>query len=91
MPKPRRARITDLPDNPIRSILTTPTEGVDKVRSLGVTLKDSEITCLGELAAGLNVSRNALACFLLRYGLAEMEAGRLVPETTKVVTVKLKR
>ena len=90
-PKPRRARIADLGDNPIRSTLLgiVQQEAGDRVRSLGMTLKDSEIARLGDLAARLSVSRNALVRFLVRYALAELEAGRLIPETKETVQVKL--
>ena len=52
-----RAHIADLGDSPIwsTSLGTSQQEMGDRVRSLGGTLKDSEIARLGDLAARLSV------------------------------------
>jgi hypothetical protein len=79
---PRRARLTN-GDNPLRSTSRERAQTVasDKVRSVGVTLRESEIRRLGQLADGLGVSRNELMRYLLRRGIRDIDAGTLEPET----------
>lgn len=87
---PKRARITQ-EDSPLRPTIggRRPVSGTDRVRSLGVTLRDSEIVKLGAMAEDLGVSRNALAVWLIRHGIAEMEGGHLTPKTEKIEQIKL--
>lgn len=87
---PKRARITT-EDSPLRATITAP-ERTNKnlVRSVGVTLRQSELDALAEFAADLDVSRNALMRWLIRHGLSELRAGTLNVETTKTVTVELR-
>lgn len=87
---PKRARITT-EDSPLRATITV-SERAQKniVRSVGVTLRQTELDMLAEFAADLNVSRNALMCWLIRHGLSELKAGTLTAETTKTVRVELK-
>jgi predicted transcriptional regulator len=88
---PERYRIGETASNPLRpTIITRDTGGKeDKVRSMGVTLRESEISRLGLLAEDLGVSRNALARYLLKWAMGELEAGRLQPETEEKVTIEL--
>lgn len=58
----------------------------DKVRNIGVSLRESELTELKERAADMGVSRNSLIVYLVRYALDELRAGRLEP---KVKTVQV--
>ena len=82
---PKRARLSDNPLTPSRER----EPDMDKVRPVGVTLAGSEIAKLDKLADDLGVSRNHLMRYLIRYGVRELEAGRLEPETTKKVQVQL--
>ena len=43
----------------------------------------------GDIPEELGVSRNALAVWLIRHGIAEMEGGHLTPKTEKVEQIKL--
>lgn len=80
------ARMTD-EDSPLRRTeptqpatpLTVPAEGY--TRTVGVSLKESEIGLLTEIATDLGVSRNRLTRWIIRYGLTEMLAGRAKPVT----------
>lgn len=58
----------------------------DPIRSKGVGLRTSEWERLQALADGLGVELHPLCVWLLRHGLAELEAGRLTP-TTETKTV----
>lgn len=54
---------------------TVPAEGY--TRTVGVSLKESEIALLGEIAQRLGVSRNKLTRWVIRYGLGAIAAGRV--------------
>lgn len=89
---PTRYRIGQGEDksNPLQATILGKAGGKeDKVRSVGVTLRESEISRLGLLAEDLGVSRNALARYLVKWAMGELESGRLTPETEEKVTVEL--
>jgi hypothetical protein len=51
--------------------------GGDPVQSMGVGLRASEVAELASIAAGLGVTRNALAAWALRRFLEDHRAGRV--------------
>lgn len=59
---------------------TTPTAEVPstgRTLSVGVGLKESEVALLDEIAKELDVTRNALMRYGLRYFLSQLQAGKL--------------
>lgn len=60
--------------------ITTPTAEVPstgRTLSVGVGLKESEVALLDEIAKELDVTRNALMRYGLRYFLGQLQAGKL--------------
>lgn len=58
----------------------SPTPGVPakgRTLSVGVGLKESEVALLDEIAKELDVTRNALMRYGLRYFLSQLQAGKL--------------
>ncbi len=84
MPKPLKIDVGELKPRSEREVRTA-----DKVRPVGVALRESEIDRLDELAEHLGVSRSHLMGFFVRYGMRELEAGRLEPGTKESVHVQL--
>lgn len=60
----------------------------DKTRNIGVGLKESELSELGERAQAMGVSRNALIVWLIRYGLAGLREESINPEFETVRQLK---
>lgn len=61
-----------------------PAEGY--TRTVGVSLKESELAMLGDMAQRLGVSRNKLTRWVIRFGLGEILAGRVNPADSVVET-----
>ena len=58
-------------------------------RSISVGLKASEIAALDDIAAAEGVKRNAVMRYLLRWAMAEYQAGRLAIPTSETRTKRV--
>ena len=59
-------------------------------RSIGVSLKQTEIRRIQDQANALGVSRNSLMRWALLYALDQIEAGKAQPQVEREVKTKLR-
>lgn len=76
-PTARAEETTEAEETPAPAARPTARGTGDPVQSMGVGLRASEVAELASIAAGLGVTRNALAAWALRWFLAEHRAGRV--------------
>lgn len=86
---PKRYRVGQNGAAPIKSAAERDVGTADRIRSVGVTLRSSEIRRLDAIADDLGVSRNALMRWAIRHVARQIADGAIEPPVTERVKTVL--